>query len=114
MFKLIKGIILAIRNPPEPNWHIEKNARPSKEYPLGGFWKKNKKHDHGLAIGSDSDGLYYVSFCGPGGCFEKGTYRVNTAIENDPNYKVIDANTIEVKGKKGFERYVRAKSRENA
>ncbi|WP_455208370.1 hypothetical protein [Kaarinaea lacus] len=114
MFKLIKDIIQAIRKPSDPNWHIEKKAKPSKEYPLGGFWKKNPKHNHGLAIGPAGEGLYYVSFCGPGGCFEKETYRANTTLEDDTNYKIIDINTIEIKGKKGFEKYVRVKSRENS
>ena len=111
MFKLIKGIIQLTRNPPDPNWHIERQARPSKSHPLGGFWKTNPNHDHGLAIGRAKDGLYFISFCGPGGCFEKGTYRPNSPIEGDPDYRVIDNNTLEVRGKKGFSRYVRVKSR---
>ena len=114
MFKLLKEIIEAIRNPPDPNWHIEKQAKLSKTHPLGGFWKKNQKHDHGLAIGKAPEGLYFISFCGPGGCFEKGVYRPNSTIEGDPAYRVIDKNTIEVKGKIGFEKYTRAKARENA
>lgn len=97
---LIKGIIQTTRNPPGPNWHIERNAKPSKAYPLGGFWKKNPKHNHGLAIGPVGEGLYYVSFCGPGGCFEKGTYRANTTLKDDPNYKIIDINTLDIKGKR--------------
>lgn len=101
----------AVRNPPNPNWHIEKQAKPSKRYPLGGFWKRNPKHDHGLAIGPAGEGKYYISFCGPGGCFDKGTYRANSTIEDDPSYRVIDTNTIEVKGQKGFEKYVRVKRR---
>ena len=114
MFKLIKGIIGVIRNPPDPNWHIEKQGKPSKTHPLGGFWKKNKNHNHGLAIGKAPEGLYFISFCSPGGCFEKGAYRPNSTIEGDPNYRVIDKNTIEVKGKKGFDTYTRVKARENA
>jgi hypothetical protein len=114
MFKTIKAIISAIRNPPDPNWHIEKQAKPSKTHPLGGFWKKKESHNFGLAIGKASDGLYFVSFCGPGGCFEKGTYRPNTTIDGDPSYRVIDKNTIEVRGQKGFEKYTRYKKRTNA
>jgi len=74
----------------------------------------DEKHEHGLAIGKAKNGQYYISFCGPGGCFEKGTYRQNSEIVNDPMYKVIDENTIEVKGKKGFDKYYRVKSRSNA
>ena len=46
-------------------------------------------------------------------CFGKETYRLNSTIEGDPGHRVIDNNTIEVKGKKGFEKYTRAKTREN-
>ena len=113
MIKFIKAIIQAIRNPPDPNWHIEKQAKPSRFHPLGGFWKKNKKHDHGLAIGRADDETYFISFCGPGGCFDKGIYRPDSKIEGDPAYRVIDENNIEVKGKKGFEKYYRVKSRTN-
>ncbi len=113
MIEFIKQLVQVIRNPPDPNWHIEREAKSTKKFPLGGFWKTNTSHDHGIAIGPASDGKYFITFCGPGGCFEKGTYRANSLIEGDPNYRVIDANTIEVKGKKGkFTRYVRVKSRE--
>ena len=113
MFKKIKAIITLIKNPPNPNWHIERAAKPSKSYPLGGFWKKNQKFNHGLAIGKAPGGLYYISFCGPGGCFEKGKYRKNSKIIGDPNYIVIDNDTIKVKGKNGFSKYTRSESREN-
>jgi hypothetical protein len=112
MFERIKRIINIIRNPPDPNWHIEKQAKPSKSHPLGGFWIKNIKHDHGLAIGKAPEGLYFISFCGPGGCFEKGSYRPNSRIEGDANYRIIDNDNIEVNGKKGFEKYTRAAARE--
>ena len=114
MIKSIKAFIKILRNPPDPNWHIEREAKPSKKFPLGGFWKKSFSHDHGLAIGPAKEGKYFVTFCGPGGCFKKGSYRSNTTINDDPDYLVIDENTIEVKGKKGkMSRYVRAKGREN-
>ncbi len=114
MIKFIKAIINAIRNPPNPNWHIEKEAKRTKDHPLGGFWKKNIMHDHGLAIGPAKDGKYFISFCGPGGCFEKGTYRENSSIESDPHYRVIDDDTIEIEGKDGFSRYFRVKCRNSA
>lgn len=84
MFKTIKRIIEIFKNPPDPNWFIEKQRKPSKSYPLGGFWKKDLKHEHDLAIVGDSD------------------------------YRILDKNTIEVKGKKGFDTYIRAKARKNA
>ncbi|HEX9625531.1 MAG TPA: hypothetical protein VGA00_01175 [Acidiferrobacterales bacterium] len=114
MFRFIRQLIKLVRNPPDPNWHLERQARPSKTHPLGGFWKQDVRHDFGLAIGPAEGNAYYISFCGPGGCFEKGRYRPNSAIEGDPDYRVIDADTIEVKGRKGFARYVRVRSREHA
>ena len=114
MFKTIKGIIEIFKQPSDPNWYIEKQGKPSKAYPLGGFWKKDLKHDHGLAIGKAPEGLYFISFYGPNGCFEKGAYRPNSAIMGDSDYRILDTNTIEVKGKKGFEKYTRAKTRRNA
>lgn len=111
MFSFIKSLVRLSRNPPDPNWHVERQARPTKSHPLAGFWKRRSKADHGLAIGPAGANTYFISFCGPGGCFEKGTYRPNSPIEGDPSYRVLDENTIEVKGKWGFTKYVRAKSR---
>lgn len=113
MFKRIKALIAVIKTPPNPNWYIEKAAKPSRAHPLGGFWKQNQKHNHGLAIGKAPDGMYYISFCGPGGCFAKGEYRPNSKIVDDPEYIVIDNDTIEVKGKYGFSIYTRSISRDN-
>jgi hypothetical protein len=77
-------------------------------YPLTGFWKNDCAENFGLAIESASESnLYSVSFCGPGGCFKPGTYRPNTTISGDPEYRVVDENTIEVNGKPGFSKYVR-------
>ena len=52
-------------------------------------------------------------FCGPDSCFEKETYRPNSKIINDPEYIVVDNDTIEVKGKYGSSKYTQSKSREN-
>jgi hypothetical protein len=56
-------------------------------------------------------GKYYVSFCGPGGCFARGTYRGVTTIYNDERYRVIDENVIHVAGVDAFEKYVRCSGR---
>ena len=114
MLKLIQNIIDVVRNPPDPNWHIERQAKARRSHPLGGFWKINQDHDHGVAIGPANDGEYFISFCGPGGCFEKGTWRSNSSIVHDPEYRVIDNDTIEIKSKDGFIEYRRARSRVDA
>lgn len=111
MFNFIRQLIRLLREPPEPNWHVECEAKPSKTHPLGGFWKRRVNYDHGIAIGAADENRYFISFCGPSGCFEKGKYRPNSTIEGDPNYRVVDNNTIEIRGRKGFTRYVRVKSR---
>ena len=87
------------------NHNIEVQLKSVAGYPYTGFWKRNCSDDFGLAIEPDSEGLYTVSFCGPGGCFKPGTYRPTTKIEGDPQYKVINATTIEVEGKDGFSAY---------
>lgn len=101
-------------NSDNPHWEVEKAATPSQKYPLAGFWKEKAEHDWGLAITPAKNNQYSVSFCGPGGCFEPGTYRPDTSILNDPLYKIIDDNTIEVKGADGFTRYTRYQSRISA
>jgi hypothetical protein len=96
----------------DPNWQVEQNAIKSQSHPLAGFWKdRNCEDEWGLAIGPMGEGKYYVSFCGPGGCFKEGTYRPVTTLYNDPNYRIIDENTIEIKRSDGFIVYVRCKGR---
>ena len=68
---------------------------------FAGFWKTDCKDAFGLQIMPFGDeGKYSVSFCGPGGCFEPGTYRPLTTIENDPKYEVISQDHIKVVGKR--------------
>ena len=78
----------------DPGRSAEKMAVPTEEFPLAGFYKDKASHNFGFAIGPNEDGTYYISFCGPGGCFKPGTYLPNTTIVNDPNYEVIDNDTI--------------------
>ena len=84
--------------------NIQNFLEPDENYPFIGFWKKNCSDNYGLAIEKAGDGLYSVSFCGPGGCMKSET---NTSLTNNPAYRIIDENTIEVKEKKGFSRYHR-------
>ncbi|MCM2257879.1 MAG: hypothetical protein NDJ94_19775 [Vicinamibacteria bacterium] len=74
---------------------------------LVGFWKDHCEDEFGLKIETAGENLYSISFCGPGGCFEPGTYRPNSAIFDDEAYRVLDANTIEVLGGDGFSKYLR-------
>lgn len=101
-------LIRALQKTTDENRAAEENAVPTESHPLAGFWKDRDCSDNfGLAIGPASEDMYYVSFCGPGGCFEPGTYRPNTPIQGDPHYKVISLNIIEVRGRDGFTTYFR-------
>lgn len=90
---------------------VSHTARPSvpPTHPLSGFWKDGHcEDDFGLLIAPAGDHLYSVSFCGPGGCFEPGTYRPNTPIVGDSDYRVIGENEIEVGSIDGdYQRYIR-------
>lgn len=77
---------------------------------LAAFWKDHCEDDFGLKIESAGGDLYSISFCGPGGCFEPGTYRPNSPIFGDEAYRVKDANTLEVLGGDGFSTYFRCPS----
>lgn len=78
------------------------------EFPFSGFWKGECGENFGLAIEPSPKGTgYSVSFCGPGGCFKPGTYRPDTTIVNDPMYKIVDKDTIDVTTQEGFSRYIR-------
>jgi hypothetical protein len=97
---------------PGPDRAAEKLAVATPEHPFAGFWKTPGCNDRwGLAIAPSGPGFYSVSFCGPGGCFEPGTYRPNTRLVGDPAYRVINADVIEVSGTDDFSRYVRCKGR---
>jgi hypothetical protein len=74
---------------------------------LSGFWKHHCEDGYGLKIEPAGRDFYSVSFCGPGGCFEPGTYRPNSPIFSDQSYRVIDGNTLEVLGGDGFSTYYR-------
>jgi hypothetical protein len=92
----------------EPNWYVERNAVKSESHPYAGFWKgENCKDNFGWAIGPVGENLYYISFCGPGGCFKEDTYRPNTDIVNDLKYNIIDENTIAFWSKNGWSTHVR-------
>jgi hypothetical protein len=96
----------------EPNWNVEKSAVREATHPLSGFWKQDDCEDPwGMAIGPVGAGTYYVSFCGPGGCFDKGDYRPNTNIVDDPDFQVFDDNNMMYRSESGWSTLVRCPSR---
>lgn len=94
-----------------PNWEVEQDAQPSDTHPYGGFWKEHPHDEFGLAIGPAGADSYYVSFCGPGGCFGKGEYREITRLVGDPAYRILDSNNIKVNSKDGFSAFHRSAGR---
>jgi len=64
-----------------------------------GFWKGKCTDAFGVKIKPSGDGLYSVSFCGPGGCDAPGTWAPNTKILSDPAYRVTDDTHIDIKGR---------------
>lgn len=89
----------------------EKTAIPSISHPMAGFWKSSPTDNFGLAIAPVEGKFYSVSFCGPGGCFKPGTYRPNTPLVGDEDYKVVSNDTLLVRGQDGWSTYKRAASR---
>jgi hypothetical protein len=77
---------------------------------LVGSWKRDCRDGFGLRIAHVRTDLYSISFCGPGGCFEPGTYRPNSPIYGDGHYRVLDSHTIEVSGRDGWSRYQRCEA----
>ena len=99
--------------PHNQNWEVERDAQPSETHPYGGFWKIRPQDEFGLAIGPAGADAYYLSFCGPGGCFAKNECRPITKLVGDPGYRIVESNTIEVNGTDGFTAFHRSARRRN-
>jgi len=94
-------------DPGKDSYNIETTLNYDDNYPYVGFWKGDCSQTFGLSINKAEDNMYSVSFCGPGGCFKPGTYRPNTKLVDDQNYRIISIDEIEVKGMDGFSKYYR-------
>lgn len=76
-----------------------------------GFWKEACEQDFGLQIKPvEPGGMYSVSFCGPGGCFDPDTYRRNTYVSGDKSYEVVTQDEIKVRGSDGWSSYRKCSS----
>ena len=84
-------------------------ANVPSSHPLSGYWKDGHcDDDFGLLIAPAGDRVYSISFCGPGGCFEPGTYRRNSPIVGDPDYRPAGEGQLYVSLSDGsFQRYIR-------
>ena len=63
---------------------------------FNGLWRKHCKDKVGLQIENFEADLYFVSFCGRGGCMPPTKDRPDTTVEGDPNYNVIDDDHIQI------------------
>src|SRR5262245_10370911 len=59
-----------------------------------GLWKIACTDPYGLSIEPVADQKYRISSCGPGGC---RPLEPLTTIDGDPMYRVIDAETLELR-----------------
>jgi hypothetical protein len=81
---------------------------PETERPdLSGFWKTDCRYNFGVRIEPAGADLYSLSFCGPGGCFEPGTWRPNSPLYGDNTYRILSKDAIQLPFGDGFETYVR-------
>lgn len=83
----------------------DNRREPVKNIPpdLTGFWKWRCSDAWGVQIKKQTGSLFSVSFCGPGGCFEPGTWMPNTPIVGDPQYRYINAATLEIQHGDGWQ-----------
>jgi hypothetical protein len=97
----------------DPNWHVVEEAVASSAHPLAGFWKQdNCGEPWGWAIGPTESDSYYVSFCAPGGCQGSAVQGSNTTtIITDPDYLVININTMKYRFGDDWVTLVRCESR---
>jgi len=63
-----------------------------------GFWKADCKQLYGIQFNPvGNSGSYSVSLCGPAGCFDSGTYRPVTTVQDDASYTVLNTDEILVR-----------------
>ncbi len=78
-----------------------------------GFWKWRCSEDWGVQIKKQKRNLFSVSFCGPGGCFEPGTWMPNTPIVGDPKYHSINPTTLAIQHGDGWQTLTRCTTETN-
>jgi hypothetical protein len=78
-----------------------------------GFWKWRCSDAWGVQIKKQTGNLFSVSFCGPGGCFEPGTWMPNTPIDGDPKYHYINPTTLAIQHGDGWQTLTRCTTNTN-
>lgn len=54
------------------SFNVQSKIQYDPAYPYIGFWKNDCSDSFGLVVEKAEEGMYFVRFCGPGGCFGKG------------------------------------------
>jgi hypothetical protein len=72
-----------------------------------GFWKGSCSDVFGIQIKKQTENLFSVSFCGPGGCFEPGAWKPNTPIIGDPHYRLINPQTLAIQHGDSWQTYTK-------
>lgn len=110
-FGMVRAARVATFDPVDPARNLALAAQTLKRdaaYPLGGIWKKACTEDYGLVIEpAAAEGVYAVTFCGPGGCFRPGAFRPDSPLVGDPAYRVLGPDKLAVGGRDGFTAYLR-------
>ena len=78
-----------------------------------GFWKWSCSDAFGVQIKQQTAELFSVSFCGPGGCFEPGSWMPNTPIVGDPQYHSISPTTLAIRHGDGWQTLTKCTSDTN-
>jgi hypothetical protein len=78
-----------------------------------GFWKWRCSDEWGVQIKKQTGNLFSVSLCGPGGCFEPGTWMPNTPIVGDPQYRSINPTTLAIQHGNGWQTLTRCTTNAN-
>ncbi len=91
--------------------HTVNRGAPDASKNFTGIWKQDCAQEAGLQIKPiGNDGMYSVSYCGPSGCWEPGTFRPNTFITGDAHYKVTSEMEMQIEEPKGFVTYQKCSS----
>src|SRR4051812_31754559 len=85
----------------------------SKPPDFAGFWKERCSDAFGVQIKKQTENLFSVSFCGPGGCFEPNTWEPNTPIVGDPNYRLINPVTLAMLRGDSWQTYIKCTTDSN-
>lgn len=72
-----------------------------------GFRKGRCSDAFGVQIRKQTENLFSVSFCGPGGCFDPGTWKPNTPIVGDPHYRQINPITLAIQHGDSWQTYTK-------